>query len=131
MAVVLRTKLRPRGPKYGNKKVVADGYTFDSEKEADRYTQLELMEKCGDIHGLAVHPEFPLVVNGQLICIYTADFSYVDHGGDLVVEDTKGIGKPMRTGIHEKRRRFTTRTPVYQLKKKLMKAIRGIEIREI
>jgi len=44
---------------------------------------------------------------------YRADFTYVNEDGQPIVEDVKGF-----------------RTPVYRLKKKLMRALYGIEILE-
>ena len=38
--------------KYGNKKTVVDGITFDSRKEAKRYQELKLLEKAGEIKDL-------------------------------------------------------------------------------
>ncbi len=47
--------------KYGNRKVVVDGITFDSKKEAQRYTELKLLEKTGKITGLQLQREFELI----------------------------------------------------------------------
>lgn len=127
MAVVLRTKLKRR-PKYGNKKVIADGITFGSEKEWLRYLELMLAERNGLIVRLEVHPKFDIVVNGKMICRYIADFAYLVPVLDMknvfekVVEDTKGIDE--RTG-------WDTRTDVYILKKKLMKVVLQIDVKEI
>ena len=38
--------------KYKNKKTVYDGITFDSKKEAQRYSELKLLEKVGKIKNL-------------------------------------------------------------------------------
>lgn len=101
--------------KYGNRKVVADGYTFDSAGEAKRYQVLKLMQHAGEITRLEVHPHWDLAVNGIKIGRgYTADFSYRDKAGELVVEDFKGV-----------------RTEAFVLRKKLMKAVHGIDVREV
>jgi hypothetical protein len=103
--------------KYGNTRVVEDGYTFDSKAEFRRYQELKLLEKAGEIYNLQVHVPFPLVVEGILVCTYEADFVYqLPSGslGDLVVEDVKGY-----------------RTDLYRLKKKLMYACKGIKIQEV
>ena len=103
--------------KYRAKKTVIDGITFDSKKEAARYCQLKILERAGQITGLvwdkkAMH--YPLAVNGLKIGVYTPDFEYVDVlTGQKVTEDCKGIC-----------------TRDYLLRKKLMKAIHGIEILE-
>lgn len=110
-------------PKYRNEKVHMDGLTFDSAKESRRYLELKLMERAGAIRGLAVHPVFDIIVNGQKVCNYVSDFDYVDCStGKRVVEDTKGFDP--KTG-------WDTRTPIYRLKCKLMKIVLGIEIHEI
>lgn len=102
-------------PKYGNKKTEVDGILFDSKKEAKRYQELRLLEKQGIILELQLQPKFPIVVNGKKICTYIADFDYcVAHTADRIVEDVKGI-----------------KTPIYNLKKKLVKAVHGIDITEV
>lgn len=101
--------------KYGNKKTVVDNITFDSMKEAGRYSDLKLLLKVGKIRDLELQPKFPIVVEGQKICTYRGDFSYIDNDTGLgVVEDVKGM-----------------KTAVYNLKKKLVRACHGIEIREL
>lgn len=101
--------------KYGNKKTVVDGVTFSSKREAARYGVLKLLERNGEIRALELQPPYRLEVNGTLVCKYVADFRYVDlRTGETVVEDAKG---------------FKTRE--YNLKKKLVKAVHGIEIREV
>ncbi|KKM06917.1 hypothetical protein LCGC14_1739120 [marine sediment metagenome] len=71
--------------------------------------------RSGEISRLEVHPKWEIFVNGQKICTYTADFVYWENS-NYVVEDVKS--QP-------------TMTPVYRLKKKMMKAVHGIEIQEI
>ena len=48
---------------------------------------------------------------------YEPDFTYVDSNGNFIVEDVKGSEK--------------TLTKVYQLKKKLVRALKGIEVIEV
>jgi hypothetical protein len=103
--------------KYRNIKTVIDGITFDSKREANRYAELKLLQKAGEIWHLELQPEFLIEVNGQKICKYRADFSYwlsetATHG--FVVEDAKGV-----------------KTPAYRLKKKLVKAIHGVDVKEV
>ncbi len=50
---------RRRG-KYGNRKVKVDGYTMDSQAEAQRYTYLKLLQMAGEISNLEVHEVFEL-----------------------------------------------------------------------
>ena len=71
-----------------------------------------LLQKARVISELERQVTYPLAVNDILICKYVADFRYVENRV-VVVEDSKGV-----------------RTPEYRLKRKLMKAIHGIDIRE-
>lgn len=113
-----RLSALPGQGKYGAKPTSVDGYTFHSQGEARRYSELKLLERAGEITDLKCQHDpgsscvFDIVVKGQLICKYIADFTYVEKGSP-VVEDFKGVV-----------------TPVYALKRKLMKAIYGIVIRE-
>lgn len=111
-----RPKKEPvrKRPKYNAKKTVIDGITFDSKKEADRYSVLKIFMLIGRITGLELQASYKLVVNGVLVCRYVADFVYNDANGNQVVEDCKG---------------FKTRE--YKLKRKLMRAVHGIEIKEV
>jgi len=107
--------------KYRNVRVKLDGYAFDSKKEANRYLQLLMRQRIGEISGLQIHPRFRLEVKGEKVCDYCADFQYyVCHtdikGSTLVVEDVKST---------------PTKTRLYGLKKKLMRSLLGIEIKEV
>ena len=104
--------------KYRAKKVSLDGYVFDSKAEARRYAELRLMQKSYDIEVLQVHPIFKLFVNGIKIASYIADFRYVDlHKKKLIVEDVKSPA--------------TAKLPAFRMKKKLMLALYGIEVKEV
>jgi len=98
--------------KYRAIKTVVDGIKFDSKKEAARYQTLKLMESNGHISDLKLQPKFDLIVNDKKIGFYKADFEYTQDG-KIVVEDVKGM-----------------KTPVYNLKKKMIKAIYGFDIFE-
>lgn len=115
--------------KYRNRKTVRNGISFDSQKEADRYDELMLMQCSGAIKDLKLQPEFtlqeafktPLGEHVRAVR-YRADFSYQratepDCTGIVywipVVEDVKGF-----------------RTKEYELKKKLMLG-RGIRVVEV
>jgi len=82
--------------KYGARKIKRDGYKFDSLAEADRYLELKIMEKAGQIQGLVVHPRYELCprleLNNKVLAAikYTADFEYIEDG-KWIVEDVKGI----------------------------------------
>lgn len=103
-------------PKYRNIKKEVDGIVFDSKKEAGRYLQLKAMQNAGLISDLKYKKSectYPISIKDKLICKYIPDFIYV-RDSELIIEDAKGI-----------------KTAVYRLKKKLMKAIHGIEIKEV
>jgi hypothetical protein len=62
---------------------------FASKLEANRYSELVLLERAGKIAGLELQPRFPIVWNGNRICDVLGDFSYSEDGC-LIVEDCKG-----------------------------------------
>lgn len=106
--------------KYGNKKTEVDGILFDSKKEAERYRHLKTLENLGEIRGLERQKRFVLIKGERWSdgkkhrdTVYIADFCYLQ-GAKLVVEDVKGF-----------------RTPVYRIKRELMKSVYGIEVQEI
>ena len=101
--------------KYGNKPCVVDGQKFHSQLEAKRYSELSLLQRAGKISQLQTQVAFALEVQGHKICKYIADFVYME-SGTLVVEDTKSAA---------------TVTQAYTIKKKLMKALHGIDIVEV
>ena len=85
------------------------GTQFDSQKEADRYQQLRLMERAGLIHKIELQPRDDLVVNGHKIGFYRADFrSAVVTTSILVGEDVKSPA---------------TKTAVYQRKQEARKGM--------
>ena len=129
---------RRNGTKYNATKVTIDGHTFDSKHEANRYLELKLLERAGEISDLRLQVEYELIPNqyateerygknGRRLkdkeillerkCCYVADFVYADNRtGETVVEDTKSEA---------------TRTPEYIIKRKLMLHKHGIRIREV
>jgi hypothetical protein len=84
--------------KYNSCCVSIDGYTFDSIRESQRYSELKLMEKAGEIRELKVHPVIKLqpsfVYRGETIreINYEADFGYWEND---VYEDVKGFETPV------------------------------------
>lgn len=124
--------------KYGNKKVIFDGEVFDSKREALRYQELKLLERCGGISDLRRQVTYELIpvqrekstrvyskgrkkgqpIEGKVIekaVTYKADFVYKDNLTDKdVVEDAKGM-----------------RTKDYIIKRKLMLYIHGIKVQEV
>lgn len=114
----------PDGSKYGNKITERHGIKFHSKKEADRYDQLLLLEKHGRVRNIRRQVRYDFRINGVLIGWYVADYVYEElpvlklpqgelHGAwREVVEDVKGF--PSKT---------------WPMKKKLMKALYGIDVR--
>lgn len=101
--------------KFNNKKTLVDGRLFDSKAEAWHYLELKIAQTDGLIRDLECQPRYTLKVGGMKVCDYIADFRYVDvPTGETVVADVKGV-----------------KTAVYQIKKKLMRAVHGIEITEV
>ena len=82
--------------KYRNKKVIVDGEEFDSKKEGNRYKELRLLERAGEISNLELQPRFLLQdsfkKNGRTFrkIEYVADFKYIENG-KTIVEDVKGM----------------------------------------
>ena len=123
--------------KYRSKKVKVDGMVFASKKEADRYKELKLLEKAGEISDLRTQVKYVLIPAqrewtgdtytkgrkkgtmkpGKIVereCAYIADFVYTVPGQGVIVEDTKGF-----------------RTKDYVIKRKLMLYVHGIRIKEM
>ena len=104
--------------KYHAIKTVVDGITFDSKGESARYCELKMLMKSGDIQNLHLQVKYALVpsvvINGRKkpTVRYIADFVYEMHG-KVIVEDFKG-----------------RITPVYALKRHLMKHVHNIDIFE-
>lgn len=125
--------------KYSNTKVTINGETFDSKKEARRYSDLKLLERAGKITKLQTQVKFVLIPaqyetyerygkKGQRLkdgkrllekeCAYIADFVYQDtKTGELVVEDVKSVA--------------TKKKESYIIKRKLLLKEYGIKIHEI
>jgi hypothetical protein len=94
--------------KYHAKRMIINGYQFDSIKESQRYAELQLLLKAGKIELLTIHPRFKIIDGfewcGQKIrpTYYIADFMYWDgEVGRMIVEDVKALdhrtGKPIIT----------------------------------
>lgn len=109
-----------RTPKFRNVKTLVDGIPFDSRAEARRFRALVAMEQAGFITNLRRQVKFELVPSVRLFgskratpaLRYIADFVY-ERDGKTVVEDVKGV-----------------LTPVYKIKRHLMKYVFNIDILE-
>ena len=99
--------------KYRNKKVVIDGIEFDSLAESRRWFERVWAQKRGEISELRRQIDIPIYVNGVEVCFWRADHVYMENGVE-VWEDVKGKA-----------------TDLYLLKKKLIEACYGKQIREV
>ena len=109
--------------KYHNEEVTVKKIEFKSEKEANRWCELNLMVRGKVITGLERQVKFELIPNqkdenGKVIeraVNYIADFVYTDlKTGAQIVEDTKGA-----------------KTKDYIIKRKLMLYMHKIKIKEV
>lgn len=125
--------MKTNKPKYGNKKTVIDGITFDSTKEGKRYLVLKEAQENGVISDLELQPKWVLIPKitetyvkhlktkdkvcertAQLPITYTADFAYTKDG-ERIIEDVKISPKML--------------PKEFVLKVKMMRAIHGIKVR--
>lgn len=104
---------RPKRNKYGNRRVEVDGIRFDSQKEARYYEELMLRYRAGDLKLVLL--QVPFILPGPVK--YYADFLTIDNDGRFEVIDVKSEA--------------TRKNRVYINKKKQMKAVWGIEIKEV
>ena len=118
--------------KYHNRRVTCGEEVFDSVKEYQRWQELKLLEKAGEITELKRQVKLTLIPSqyekewndqkgrfeqGKIIereISYIADFVYKNRLGLQVVEDTKGF-----------------KTKDYIIKRKLMLWELGIRIQEV
>lgn len=109
--------------KYHNRKVItSDGIEHASQKEANRWCELKLLERAGKIKDLQRQVKFTLIPtqyeDKKLVereCAYIADFVYLNaEDGKMVVEDTKGF-----------------KTKDYVIKRKLMLYVHHVKIKEV
>lgn len=126
--------------KYNNRKIIVDGITFDSKKEARRYKELKTFERAGIIQKLQRQVKYVLVPaqyertdevytkgkdkgkpkKGRLIereCAYYADFVYMQNG-NTIVEDVKGYRDGQAYNL-------------FVIKRKLMLYVHGVKVKEI
>jgi hypothetical protein len=88
--------------KYNNKFTIVDNIKFHSKKEAERYSELKLLEHSGQIRLLELQPKFEIqpsfknMIDGKVktekAINYIADFKYFDVAeNNIVIEDCKGF----------------------------------------
>ena len=82
--------------KFHSQKTIIDNTTFDSKKEADKYCELKLLKRAGEVKEFVLQPVFELqpkftVAGKTLRAIkYVADFRVTWADGSVEVIDTKG-----------------------------------------
>lgn len=80
------------GNKYKAKKVHTGRGSFDSAQEHKHFTELELMERAGEITDLSRQKQVKLYCNGKHITSYRADATYSDvKTGHSVLWESKGF----------------------------------------
>lgn len=108
--------------KYGNKKTTIGGVTFDSKREAERWSHLRILERAGHIsdlrrqvaYVLAPSVKFAGARTAKPAIRFIADFEYIENGA-RIVEDVKSGP--------------TAKLPAFQMKRHLMKHMHGIDVR--
>lgn len=108
--------------KYRNTKIHAYGLKFDSKKEFERYNQLKLLKKAGEIIDFKFQVPYKYDIGDKWIFTYKADFLVYHKDGTETVEDVKAYDK--RTG------KYLT-TPLFNLKKKIIEEHFGFKIKLI
>lgn len=108
--------------KYRAQPTEVEGIRFASIREAQRYQELRLLERAGEIRNLETQPSFPITINGRQVRVRSKgypngramkavmDFAYFD-GNRRVIEDVKGMD-----------------TPVSRIKRALVEAIYGVRV---
>ena len=91
--------------KHGNTPTAYLGEKFDSKAEKDRYLELLMLQKSGQLKNLRRQVVYELLpaAYGEQAVTYKADFVY-ETGGKTIVEDYKGF-----------------QTAAYKIKRKLFK----------
>lgn len=91
---------------------------FDSKSEAAYARTLDTLRSAKADKDRVVswtrQVSYPIVINGLLCCKYIADFVVIYADGHEEVVDVKGF-----------------KTAIYKLKKKLIKAVAGVDIIEV
>jgi hypothetical protein len=91
---------KPKKTKY----YASDGTELDSKGELDRYEDLLMFQKCGDIYNLKAHPRYTLQEVPRLrykpdfVYIVTVEYLWQDYSskllrGEMVIEEIKAVTK--------------------------------------
>lgn len=84
-------------------RTATDGTVFDSKAEMKRYNDLRIWQMTREIRDLRRQVEYPLVINGIKVGVFTADFVYEKQTSasacdgfaqlqyEEIIEDVKGV----------------------------------------
>ena len=120
----MRNQIKPKQKtnKFNAVRCSFDGETFDSLKELKFYQQLKNQMKASDpafkVLSIERQPRYDIVISGQKIAFYKADFKVVYADGKIRYFDVKGL----KSG---------SAYQLFRLKKKIIEALYNISIEEI
>ena len=106
--------------KYRNKSVEIDGIKFHSTKEGKFYSELKIKKTLGEIKDFQMQVCYDIKINNIHIANYFLDFLVIFPNNIIEYIDVKGKDKVSNKWI---------KTDVFKLKKKLVEAIYGINIK--
>lgn len=97
------------------------GKVFASKAQMNRYADLELLQRVGQISDLQMEVPFKVYIKGPdgvdyYFCTYTADHVYREKG-ELVIEEVKTSG--------------TVKDTAYRLRRKAFELHSGLKVREV
>lgn len=123
-------KQQPKPSKYRNVATVVNGIRFDSKREAERYSELLMRERAGEIRHLLLQVPFGLFCPTSRLGVYATVSEYVaDFEYDEPSDAPRSPGAPVEwVRVVEDAKGKKTRE--YELKKKWLYLQEGIEIRE-
>lgn len=119
---------QPAESKWGNKKTVVAGLKFDSKWESQHWVELRLRESAGEIKNLQRQVRIPVVINGVKVTTFIADFTYDEREARDALWAGDYVWKPI---VSDCKSEATRLEPYYRLKKKLLRIVNGIDIREV
>lgn len=132
--------------RHRKKKIEMYGLVFDSPNELKRYEYLMQRYRAGEITQPEVHPEFVIIINGQKVGTWKADFRYYAFRAANIgkATDYPAIIEDCKPGYNKKKkstrkgvvvREWKVRAPFvsegWRFKKKVVEASCGITITEI
>ena len=120
-----RSELGMSGGKIPHQRIKVGNIEFDSMAEHDRYLELLVMQKAGQIRDLECHPSYEVLPAQETPAgkrnfrpvVYTPDFRYKRADGTEVVEEVKS--------------EYTRKEKDYVIRRKLILYTLGIYVEEI